>query len=215
MLDDPVRNRFARDPNHFHRRKWVVLKQLFKHSGITPGILRWLDVGCGRGELLELAGSNFSQATGCDPSAGMLSSNASFKAYKQPSPVELPFEDHSFDFVTAICVMHHVHGDDRKLLVDEIRRVLIPGGWCCIVEHNPWNPVTRSIVKRCPVDADAELLTAPQTLRLLEASGFLELRCKYFLYLPENLFHAFSAIERVLSLVPLGGQYALLARNPL
>lgn len=215
LLDDPLRNRFARDPIHFHRRKRILLERLLRRAGVVPATLRWLDVGCGRGELLELAGSNFAQAIGCDPSAGMLPSEGSFKAYEQTSLVELPFDDGSFDFVTAVCVLHHVHGGDRTLLAKEIRRVLSPRGLCCIIEHNPWNPVTRVVVKRCPVDMDAELLTAREAGRLLEASGFVPLLHEYFLYLPEGLFHRFGTVERVFSRLPLGGQYALLAQAPL
>jgi hypothetical protein len=85
---------------------------------------------------------------------------------------------------------------------------------CCIIEHNPWNPVTRAIVKRCPVDADAELLAAREAIRLIEASGFRSLRTDYFLYLPEWLFNKFGALERLLYKIPLGGQYALLAQVP-
>jgi len=179
-----------------------------------PAALRWLDVGCGQGELLALAGSNFLQAAGCDPSAGMLPSSASFKTYQQASLVELPFASGSVDFVSAVCVLHHVHGGDRSLLADEMRRVLSPGGMCCIIEHNPWNPVTRRIVRRCPVDADAELLTAREASRLLRASGFRSLGQEYFLYLPERLFYTFGAVERVLSRLPFGGQYACLAKAP-
>lgn len=214
LLHDPIRNRFARDPLHFHRRKWHVLERLLRSVGVTPGTQSWLDVGCGRGELLELAGANFATASGCDPSAGMLSSNASFKTFEQPSLSELPFEDHSVDLVTAVCVLHHVHGLDRTLLADEIRRVLKPRGLCCIFEHNPWNPVTRTVVRRCPVDADAELLTAHQTRRLLEKSGFLSLRTEFFLYLPERVFDRFGAVERMFSKLPFGGQYAFLAQSP-
>jgi SAM-dependent methyltransferase len=214
LLDDPFRSRFARDSNHFHWRKWLLLNRLLKRTGVLPETLRWLDVGCGRGELLELAGSNFAQAVGCDPSARMLSSNLSFKAYKQPTLVDLPFPDNSFDLTTAVCVFHHVHGEDRTLLTNEMRRVLTPGGLCCLIEHNPWNPVTRSIVKRCPVDVDAELLTASEAARLLEDSGFISLDLEYFLYFPERLFHALRTVERMFSKLPLGGQYALLARAP-
>lgn len=214
FLDDPLRNRFARDSIHFHRRKWLLIERLLKCAGVTPKTQRWLDVGCGRGELLELAGGNFAQATGCNPSAGMLSSNPSFKAFEQPSLAELPFESSTFDFVTAVCVLHHVHGRDRAALMNETRRVLSPGGLCCIIEHNPWNPVTRAIVKRCPVDVDAELLAAGEASKLLRASGYILLDREYFLYLPESLFHVFSAVERVLSMLPLGGQYALLAQAP-
>jgi len=212
LLDDPLRNRFTRDPIHFHRRKWLVIERLLRRFGVTPATLSWLDVGCGQGEVLELAGRNFAEAAGCDPSAGMLSSVASFKTYQQQSLLELPFDNGSFDFVTAVCVLHHVHGQDRTLLANEMKRVLRPGGLCCIIEHNPWNPVTKAIVKRCPVDVDAELLSARTTGRLLTESGFMPISREYFLYLPESLFYPFSAIERVLSLLPLGGQYALLAQ---
>lgn len=214
LLNDPLRNQFARDPIYFHRRKWILIQRFLKNAGVTPATLRWLDVGCGRGELLELAGKNFLEATGCDPSAGMLSSEASIKTHKQTSLVELPFASGSFDFVTVVCVLHHVHGGDRPLLANEIRRVLSPRGLCCIIEHNPWNPVTRRIVKRCPVDVDAELQTAGEASRLFRASGFGIVDRKYFLYLPEGLFHTFGVVERVLSRLPFGGQYAVLAQAP-
>jgi SAM-dependent methyltransferase len=215
LLDDPARNRFARDPLHFHRRKWILIERLLEREGVSLSSRRWLDVGCGRGELLELAGKQCVQAMGCDPSSSMLPASASFKMYKQPSLVELPFEDHSVDFVTAVCVYHHVHGEARTLLTKEIRRVLIPGGLSCIIEHNPWNPVTRNIVKRCPVDVDAELLTAPVARRLFEASGFTTSTTEYFLYFPEPIFNKLSAIEKLLYKLPFGGQYGMLCRTPL
>jgi SAM-dependent methyltransferase len=214
LLDDPLRNRFAKDPLHFHRRKWLLIERLLRRAGVTLSTQRWLDVGCGRGELLELAGSHFAEAIGCDPSAAMLSSHPSFKAHQQPSLVELPFEDNSVDFVTAVCVYHHVHGAARTLLTREIKRVLTPGGLCCIIEHNPWNPVTRGIVKRCPVDADAELLIARSTGRLLQEAGFQSLSTDYFLYLPEKMFHRLGFLEPMLRRFPFGGQYAALARAP-
>jgi hypothetical protein len=34
LLDDPLRNRFARDPIHFHRRKRIL-------DGETPEAMRW------------------------------------------------------------------------------------------------------------------------------------------------------------------------------
>jgi hypothetical protein len=92
--------------------------------------------------------------------------------------------------------------------------VLAPGGLCCIIEHNPWNPITRAIVRRCPVDADAELLTARAASKLLEKSGFEVLSTDYFLYLPEKMFQQLGFLEGMLRRPPFGGQYALLARTP-
>jgi hypothetical protein len=36
----------------------------------------------------------------------------------------------------------------RALLTREIRRVLTPGECVALSMHNPWNPITRAIVKR-------------------------------------------------------------------
>ena len=214
LLDDPIRNRFAQDPLHFHRRKWLLLQRILRRANVSIAKQRWLDVGCGRGELLELAGHDFAEAMGCDPSAGMISQSDSFRRMHQPSLSELPFDDASVDFVTAVCVYHHVHGAARMSLSREIKRVLAPGGLCCIIEHNPLNPITRAIVRRCPVDVDAELLTAPDTRRLLLLAGFEALRVDYFLYFPEKIFNRVGKVEGMLSRISFGGQYALLARAP-
>src|SRR5215813_5067225 len=50
-LDDPLRGRFASDPLHFHRRKWLLIQRLLKGAGMDPARSRWLDVGCGQGSL--------------------------------------------------------------------------------------------------------------------------------------------------------------------
>jgi SAM-dependent methyltransferase len=214
LLDDPIRNRFAHDPLHFHRRKWLLIKELLKRFDVAAETQRWLDVGCGQGQLLELAGGNFREAIGCDPSAEMLPAHASFAMRKQPSPVELPFDSASFDFVTAVCVYHHVDREARALLTGEIKRVLVPGGLCCIIEHNPWNPVTQAIVRRCAVDADAHLLSARATLKLLHDAGFTALTTDYFLFAPERLFARLRSTEERLRDIPFGGQYVSLARAP-
>jgi SAM-dependent methyltransferase len=212
LLEDPIRIGFASDPLHFCRRKWLVLDRMLRSVGRQPQSMSWLDVGCGRGEFLELAGGHFVDAAGCDPSGGMLSFGRSFVTHNQPHPTELPFRSRSFDLVTAVCVYHHVPVDARHALTSEIRRVLRPGGLFCIIEHNPYNPVTRRIVSRCPVDADAHLLSLNTARELVNASGLRCAASEYFLYLPETWFQRLSGVEAVLRPLPLGGQYALLAQ---
>lgn len=214
LLDDPLRNNFARDPLHFHRRKWILLQRLLRRANVPIAKQKWLDVGCGRGELLELAGHNFTQAIGCDPSEGMIAQSESFQRTHQPSLSHLPYQDASVDFVTAVCVFHHVHGAARASLSKEIFRVLTPGGLCCIVEHNPLNPFTRAIVRRCPVDIDAELLTAKETRALVSSAGFVTPTLEYFLYFPESLFNRIGGAETTLRKLPLGGQYVMMAKKP-
>ena len=92
--------------------------------------------------------------------------------------------------------------------------MLRPGGIFCIIEHNPFNPVTRSIVSRTPVDADAVLLRASGTRRLMAAAGLTVLEQDYFLYLPEALYRRAGRMESWFAKVPLGGQYAVFSGKP-
>ena len=93
-------------------------------------------------------------------------------------------------------------------------RVLRPGGVLAIVEHNPYNPATRLIVSRTPVDADAILLRRAESRELLKLGGLKIEAQVYFLYLPEKLYNKLPWIESALTRVPLGGQYAVFGRLP-
>src|SRR5262249_6758975 len=146
--------------------------------------LTWLDVGCGRGDLLRMGRSSFASSVGCDVSAGMLEATRDLEVRQQSSVDRIPWPDHAFDFITAVCVFHHVRKPHRLALVREMLRVLKSGGCVCIIEHNPLNPITRLVVSRSPVDAGANLLSASQTQQLLVDAGARTWRTQYFLYLP-------------------------------
>lgn len=227
LLKDPIRDRFTGAATQFfHVRKRDLIRDFFRRQGVDTGRLAALDLGCGKGDLLKLLHEDFTRVAGCDPSSGMLQqtgmplpaepppvsarSNArTIETRVQPDPQRIPFEDASFDFVSAVCVYHHVPVHLRAGLTAEVRRVLRPGGWFAIIEHNPYNPVTRLIVSRTPVDADAILLRPAETSRLLRAAGFRIDARDYFLYCPEKLYRAFGGIESALRSVPFGGQYAV------
>src|SRR5690242_19680368 len=109
LLRDPVRDRFSADGRFFHERKWMLIHEFLAERQLELASLSWLDVGCGAGDLLKLAGSHFRRAAGCDPTSEMIRSYGNLDIRQQPSPTELPFPDHSFDLITAVCVYHHVH----------------------------------------------------------------------------------------------------------
>jgi SAM-dependent methyltransferase len=215
LLRDPLRDFFTkRDSEAFYRRKRDVFRRYFRRRNVDTRTWRHLDVGCGRGELLALLRDDFAHVTGCDPSAGMLGSATASEARLQEHPTKLPCGDGEFDFVSAVCVYHHVPLRNRLDLTREISRVLKPGGVFAMVEHNPWNPVTRLIVSRTPVDGDAVLLTASEARGRMRAAGFHRQSTGYFLYLPESFYQHARFAERSLAKVPLGGQYVVFGVKP-
>jgi SAM-dependent methyltransferase len=210
LLRDPLRDRFAGpEPAFFHRRKRDLIRRFFRRRRLSTAGLRYLDVGCGKGELLGLLQADFEYVAGCDVSSGMVGEIAGIETQVQDDPLRIPFDDAGFDLVTAVCVYHHVPPADRQTLTREVRRVLRPGGIFCIIEHNPFNPVTRLIVSRTPVDTDAILLPAAEARGLTAAAGLAPLEQDYFLYFPQAIYRYLGCLEAVLAKVPLGGQYAL------
>jgi SAM-dependent methyltransferase len=217
LLKDPIRDGFAGSPAFFHQRKRDLIRDYFRRNGVDTKRLSYLDVGCGKGELMSLLAADFGRIAGCDPSGGMLEAahgpDVKVDVRVQADPNRIPFDDAQFDFVTAVCVYHHVPIAARAALTSEVRRVLRPGGVFAIIEHNPYNPATRLIVKRTPVDADAILLYPGETQSLLRGAGLPVRATSYFLYLPEGIYRRAGAVEDLLRHVPLGGQYAVFGKR--
>ncbi len=217
LLRDPIRDKFAADASDFfHLRKRDLIRKYLRSRQLDSRTLKWLDIGCGKGDLLGMLRGDFAEVAGCDPSAGMLEAGglraAGVQLRVQPNGGNIPFDTAQFDFITAVCVYHHVPVALRARLTADVRRVLKPGGLFCIIEHNPYNPVTRLIVSRTPIDADAVLLRAAETGKLLRHGGFQVEGSQYFLYFPEGIYRKVGKLETVLQHIPLGGQYAVFGK---
>lgn len=105
-------------------------------AGLLPGGRRLLDVGCGDGALLRLA-TRYEYRAGCEISLGRLLSArrpAPYSAVAANADGSLPFPDASFDTVTTIAVIAHVF--DLTAFVQELRRVLTPGGLLVVQTPN-------------------------------------------------------------------------------
>jgi SAM-dependent methyltransferase len=88
---------------------------------------RILDVGCGTGANLELL-AQYGDAEGVDISSDALNfcRARGLERVRQGAAEVLPYEDESFDLVTALDVVEHL--DDDVAGLREMRRVLRPGG---------------------------------------------------------------------------------------
>jgi ubiquinone/menaquinone biosynthesis C-methylase UbiE len=122
----------------------------------------------------------------------------------------IPFPDASFDIAFAACVFHHIDHREHVALLEEFRRVLVPGGIAVVFEHNPYNPLTVHAVNACPFDENAVLIPAATMLGRLKAAGFRGARIAYRIFFPRAL-RALRPLERWMTWLPLGAQYFALA----
>lgn len=171
--------------------------------------INMLDVGCGTGEIHPHVRHMFGRICGTDVSAASIAQarirnpDVQYKAYAGEA---LPYDSAAFDLSLAICVLHHVPPSQWAGFLREMRRVVRPGGLVCLIEHNPFNPLTRLAVARCEFDRDAVLLRAGRTGALMAEAGLHEVRSHHFLLLPSAASWAQRIAQR-LRRVPLGAQY--------
>ena len=94
---------------------------------VTDHRPRILDVGCGTGANVKML-SQFGDAEGVDisPDALQFCRERGLNNIKLGAAEELPYEDGTFDLVTALDVVEHLDDDVGGLR--EMRRVLRPGG---------------------------------------------------------------------------------------
>ncbi len=96
-------------------------------SNLESNRSRILDIGCGTGANLEML-SRFGEAEGVDVSTEALAfcRERGLQNVRQGEAEHLPYEDGSFDVVTALDVVEHLDDDVEGLR--EMRRVLRTGG---------------------------------------------------------------------------------------
>ena len=195
--------------DYFTRVKASYLLDLVADTVVDPGKARLLDVGCGVGNFHPLLGGSVGSLSGVDVSSGCLEEAARANPsvdYRHFDGTQLPFDDDSFDVAFAVCVFHHIPLDQRAALARDVRRVLRPGGSFVIFEHNPWNPLTRWVVDRCPFDADAVLLPPADAEQLLGGAGFSALSTQHILTVPPS-GSMLRGLDRLAGRLPFGAQY--------
>ena len=101
---------------------------------------RVLDLGCGRGGVVELIWRDVRFAAGIDPDAPSLASHrAAGLPVVRGVGESLPFVDSSFDLVVSLWVLEHLK--DPAATLREVSRILAPGGHFAFVTPNLRNPL--------------------------------------------------------------------------
>ncbi len=117
-------------------RDKAIREKLIELAAPAPGE-KVLDVGCGTGTLALALKSSVGTGGvhGIDASPEMIGV-AREKAAKAGADIDfqvalieaIPFPDATFDLVTSSLMLHHLPDDLKRTGLDEIRRVLKPGG---------------------------------------------------------------------------------------
>ncbi|OGR25638.1 MAG: hypothetical protein A2277_12055 [Desulfobacterales bacterium RIFOXYA12_FULL_46_15] len=191
-------------------------------SRISYGEFSYLDFGCGNGRMLKcllessvlrpFLDTGRLHLFGFDTSADSL--NEARTLLNDESVIlaenwcEFP-QGLCFDLVVSCHVFHHIPPKERPKTAAALYRRMKPGSRLVIFEQNPLNPATRLLVKACPFDRDARLLTATETRNLFLKNSFRFLDQAYINLLPPQWVKndCLAAIEKKLLSFPIGAQY--------
>lgn len=137
---------------------------ILKHLGNVQG-KSLLDLGCGAGEnsvYFALKGAN---CVAADYSPGMVevalklaTANHVQVEGRVVNAMAIDFPDHSFDIVYASNLLHHI--PDPKMAIQEMYRVLKPGGKACFwdpLKHNPVINVYRRMATKVRTEDETPL----------------------------------------------------------
>ncbi|WP_416223808.1 class I SAM-dependent methyltransferase [Thermoflexus sp.] len=135
----------VKDPYLRQRKAWKIQAVL---EEAVPGIAHWngwaLDIGCSTGRITE----HFAQlwpdwhVIGVDIDEDALHWATAHRHYAYfcfGDAMRLPFPNDSFDLI--ICAQVYEHVPDWRCLLQEIHRVLRPGGVCFFSGPNRWFPI--------------------------------------------------------------------------
>lgn len=166
-----------------------------------------LEYGCGIGRNLEYFRKYFPNSFLYATDISKESLSVARKRYAYVNFFEL--EDickfyNFFDLIFIAGVYHHILPEDRIQVTSNIYNLCRPNGYVVVFEHNPFNPITRKMVRECEFDTDAVLLSKTELIELFEKNRFFVVKSGYTLFVPPRL-KRISFIENYLSWLPLGG----------
>lgn len=105
---------------------------------LLGGRHRVLDVGTGEGQLARMLARQGCEVIGVDPTVAQLATAVDRRggpAYLRARADALPFADAAFDGVLACLVFEHI--DEMDAAIDDVGRVLAPGGRFVLMLNHP------------------------------------------------------------------------------
>jgi SAM-dependent methyltransferase len=205
------------DHSFFVIEKGKLIRELIADRWAPETKVKILDVGCGHGFVhpeLVAAGHAVTGVEVADQVLALARAENPTVDYRAYDGNVLPFVTGSFDVAIAMCVVHHVPVPRWGAFVEEMRRVVRPGGLIAIFEHNPLNPVTRYLFAYGfdGMDKGATMVRRRRLEDLLRAAGCPSVRSSYIFFTPFGS-RFFRWMDRRLGWLPFGAQYFTLAER--
>ncbi|HEY0845742.1 MAG TPA: class I SAM-dependent methyltransferase, partial [Noviherbaspirillum sp.] len=172
-----------------------------------------LDLGCGRGEWLELAAETGFDARGVDLDEGMLQAcrERGLNATHTDALVALrALPDNSIALVSAFHVVEHMPFDVARAVIADALRVLQPGGLLILETPNPDNLIVGA--SRFYQDPSHERPIPPELLRFaVEHAGFH--RTKFLGLQEPPALHTAAEVRLFQVLNDVSPDYAVVAQK--
>jgi SAM-dependent methyltransferase len=198
-----------------HVAEHLLAKRLAFVSRHVPAGSLILDAGCGTGTFAGRLRDIGYRVLGIDASIGMLAGARNREVpVAQAIAQRLPFPDDTFDGFVSVAVLHHLGSTDMvRRAIDEMIRVLRPGGRAVIWDHNPLNPYWPILMARVPQDDGSERLVPRgeilNDLARHEVNGVEHWRLGFVPdFTPRRALGAAIAIERRLEAWPFSRPFA-------
>lgn len=169
-MNDPVEYYRALDAA-YHDGKHLMAKKLAVVCGLFSGGGRFLDLGCGTGELLARLSSRFDELVGVDASEQALDySRSKLQGYKnvvlRGDLYGLP--EKCFDAAACLDVIEHAREPAR--LLGDLRRLLRPGARLVVTVPNWFDIVVTQVLRANPLHLHAH--TPLGWMRMVGRAGF-------------------------------------------
>lgn len=205
---------------HYIEKRTSLVKDLLPLGGLV------LDVGCGTGQLAAAIAAEGYDVFGVDLSASMVARARARGLVGTYAGVTtaLPFGDGAFDLALTVATLHHLETPERvRATVSEMGRVVKPGGFIVLWDHNPANPYWPILMKRVPQDSgDERLVPLDEILDDVRAAGLRPhkvLRSGFTPdFLPAALARPWRWVERLVEVTPglniLAAHNVVVARKP-
>ncbi len=196
---------FSKNTNYFAKYKINIL---FSELNIKNPI-KVLEPGCGTGRNLFFLKKYFPNAeiVGTDISKKSVEYvKKNLKNIKCYSEDDIDVELTDFDLIFVAGVYHHLDSSSWNKFTELCMQRLKNNGNLVIFEHNPFNPITRLIVSRCPFDNGVKLIKMKTLINHFEENNLTLQERGYCLIFP-YFMRFLQKFEFLFKYVPLGGQY--------